>query len=149
MVAMIPVIAVLGCGSGGHSDRPSPSPSGAATPIVSPTPTSEPTPTPSTTARARLFVLANAESTAFVRKRLIYSDDLGDAWEIPRNSGLSDDTVAFAFSDREHGVAVGGSIAQRTSDGGRTWTTQLRDIGSPPDDRRNAHLDRHRVHRAE
>ncbi len=67
--------------------------------------------------------------------RVFHSTDGGDTWSVRntpiRNDGASAGIFSLAFSDEQHGVAVGGDYSKPddashnvaiTSDGGRTWT---------------------------
>jgi len=71
--------------------------------------------------------------------RVLHSTDRWKTWtaaEVPLVRGAGAGITALAFRDRNHGVAVGGTIAgaatgaraARTTDGGRTWTV----IPDPP-----------------
>lgn len=71
--------------------------------------------------------------------RVLHSTDRWKTWtaaEVPLVRGAGAGITALAFRDRQHGVAVGGTIsgsatgarAARTTDGGRTWTV----IPDPP-----------------
>ena len=107
-----------GCGGSGSEPTPSPSPS-PAPPRV-----------------ARLWLLATADdpdATAPARPVLLRSDDLGATWQSLADGGLAESTTAIDFRDAEHGVAAGGTVAQRTDDGGRTWITQIDDPRRAPD----------------
>ena len=124
LIGMITTVAAAGCGSDGSGSGPAPS--------------ATPSPSPTATSRPRLLALAthptHEKPDDFTPRTtvLLVSDDLGESWQALADTGLAPTTLAFDFADAEHGVAVGLYAAQRTSDGGRTWTTQLDDPRRPP-----------------
>lgn len=124
LIGMIATVAATGCGSDGSGSGPAPS--------------ATPSPSPTATSRPRLFALAthptHEKPDDFTPRTtvLLVSDDLGESWQALADTGLAPTTLAFDFADAEHGVAVGLYAAQRTFDGGRTWTTQLDDPRRPP-----------------
>lgn len=124
LVALRLLLALVAsaCGGGSGSDP-------------EPTPTPGPSPTPAR--EARLWVLAavaDPDPAARPPAVLLFSDDLGATWQSLADSGLAGTTTAFDFLDANLGVAVGGQVAQRTSDGGRTWTTVIDDPREPTGD---------------
>lgn len=125
LLGLLAGLSAIGCGgSDGGSSEPTPQPSVA------------PSPAPTETPAPRLWVLATLdESDPLARPRtvLLYSDDMGGSWLSLADSGLAATTTAIDFLDSARGVAVGGSTAQRTSDGGRTWTTQIQDRRQAPE----------------
>ena len=113
------LFGVIASGCGGSGSEPTPSP----------------LPSPAPTRVARLWLLAAVDDTdpaAPPRVVLLRSDDLGATWLSLADSGLAESTIAIDFRDAEHGVAAGGTVAQRTDDGGRTWLTQLDDPRRAP-----------------
>jgi len=130
IVGMTVALAVAGCGSDGPGAGPGPT--------LGPTPGARPTPTPAT-ATPRLWALATRatapdQGPSTPRTTvLLVSDDRGESWQVLDGTGLAPTALAIDFVDAVHGVAVGLYAAQRTSDGGRTWTTQLDDPRRPPD----------------
>ena len=123
LLGLLAGLSAVACGSSdGGAGAPTPQPS------VAPSPTATPAP--------RLWVLATLDDPdPFARPRtvLLYSDDIGASWRSLADSGLADTTTSIDFLDSVRGVAVGGPTAQRTSDGGRTWTTQIQDQRQAPD----------------
>lgn len=112
MLGALTTIGAASCGPDGGGGEPTPT----HTPVPSPTPL------------PRLWVLAETTQNDSVgpwSTFLIYSDDLGASWQSLTGSGLADTTTAIDFVDARRGVAVGRAIAQRTSDGGRSWTTAI------------------------
>jgi len=65
---------------------------------------------------------------------LLVSEDLGETWQELPEGGLAPTVLRVDFADDARGVATGLFVAQRTDDGGRSWTTQLADPRRPPDD---------------
>jgi len=123
-------LPVAGCGGdpAGHGLAPT------ATPVLPP----NPTPTATSVASPRLWALATRPTQQPARPTtprttvLLVSDDLGESWQALDAGGLAATALAIDFDDARNGVAVGLLAAQRSFDGGRTWTTQLDDPRRPP-----------------
>lgn len=121
ILAACVMLALAACGPSGDGDHPGPT----ATLAPTPAPTDTSAPPPTETPPPRLLVLAWTDQGAFTATRFLLSDDLGATWRALEPFGPFAPTLAFAFADRQRGVVLGRTLVRRTSDGGRTWTTQL------------------------